>query len=49
MLGSLERLSHVNDFLESFGHSNPEFQKSVKQMKEKAEELRGVKEEVKVR
>ncbi|KAL3749630.1 hypothetical protein ACJRO7_010716 [Eucalyptus globulus] len=30
-------------------NDNPEFQKSVKQLKEKAEELKGVKEELKVR
>lgn len=33
----------------SIDYRNPDFQKSVKDLKEKAEELKGVKEELKVR
>ncbi|XP_048136556.1 mitochondrial import inner membrane translocase subunit TIM44-1-like isoform X5 [Rhodamnia argentea] len=46
------RYSVFNEFskkVKGEASSNPEFQKSVKQLKEKAEELQGVKEELKVR
>ncbi|KAK3441160.1 hypothetical protein EUGRSUZ_B01552 [Eucalyptus grandis] len=46
------RYSVFNEFskkVKGEASGNPEFQKSVKQLKEKAEELKGVKEELKVR